>query len=289
MLNLAKEMESAQQHIIPLLVGAGLGVAGAIGQGIAAASAPDAPKPYNVDKNAFDYAGEPNYYRSRGENVRRYNLDRTNREIRDESLGRIRGYQSQAQDLQRAGMENARLQQLAMAGGASPSARAAAMRAAQMGSVQAQQGIAQGARQHMLAEHQAQLAALQGLRGGDLQDELQRQAYQMDKERLARMYELQAQQDRQYAAQMSADAERTQAAAYGQAIPAQAAAAQSQYGAMGNFFGNLTNAGGGLLTYGMLANAGGGGSGGGGNAAAMAGTPYAPGASASGQYGNWSF
>jgi hypothetical protein len=278
--------------MIPALIAGGLAAAGGIAGAIAnASSKPDSPRPYTTDKNAFDYPGEPSYYRDRGAGVRGYGVRRQSDEPRIEALNRIRGYESQAANLQRAGMENARLQQLAAAMSSGPSTRAAALRGAQAGLVQAQQGIAQGARQHSLAEFAAQQQALQGLRGGDLQDELQRQAYQLDKERLAQLYEAQAQQDRQFAAGMSARGEEAAAAAYNASLPSQAAAGAAQYGAQQQLFDRLTGAGGNLLTYAMLA---GGGKGGGtppaSNPYALVGTPYAPGANTQGAYGpGWAF
>lgn len=141
--------------------------------------------------------------------------------VRNEMLGRIRGYESQAELLQRAAIEQAQRSQLSMAGHAAPTARAAALRGASMGAAQSAQGIHLGARQHRLQEEMGMLGALGGVRGSDLKDELQRQAWELDKMRLrqgwhqmAQGWEGMAQGERQFDRGMGMRGEELQAQAH---------------------------------------------------------------------------
>ncbi len=248
------------------LAAVGLGTA-AVGLGGKIADAVKGkPAPYRVNRSEFDYDNLGASYRDRAQRTREGQVNRQYGQSRDlgmepraDALSRIGNYRSQAEGLQRAGMEQARLQQMAAAASASPSTRAAAMRGASMNTAAAQQGIAGAARQHQLAEHQAQLAALAqmrqqdlGVAGLDLRDELQRQAFLLDKERVAQGYEGLSQADRQYEAQLRALAEQTQAGAYG--ANQAATAGPSPAAGLAN---TLMGMGGSMMTYGMLGGGGG--------------------------------
>lgn len=136
------------------------------------------------------------------------------RGVRNEMLDRIGGFESQAEMLQRSALENARAQQLAMAGHAGPSSRAAALRGAQMGAAGASQDIHRAARERRLAEEMGMLGALGGIRGADIKDELQRQAYELDQMRIRQDWERMSQAERAANREMGMRGEGLQAQAH---------------------------------------------------------------------------
>jgi hypothetical protein len=194
------------------------------------------------------------------------------------------------------GMENARLQSLAMAGTASPSTKAAALRGAQYANASAQTGISQAARDKQLQEFAAQQQALAALRGGDVATEGQGNAYSLGQRGMmadqALAYERMRQNEQQFGANLAALGEQTQAGAYGQTVNANAAQ-QMQQNTMNQQNANgMMTAAGNLGMYYMMQNQGGGNNQG---SKGMVYAPdasvsgYTPGSSASGKYGNWSF
>lgn len=233
-------------------------IAGLIGKGIDAAGSGDTPQPYNVDESAFAYAAEPERYRNQGqvarEMVNNYGRSRDYQmEPRNEMLGAIRGYDSQAADLQRMAMEQARQQQMAAVGGVGPSQRAAALRGAGYATAQAQDAISRSGRERLLAEHMAQLQGLGAVRQGDIGAsglDIQDLQARIQRENLARLYEGMGQQDRQFSANLWADSERTNAAAHGAALGAQQQAASRDAAERSDFWNAMGSAGATAAAYG---------------------------------------
>lgn len=233
------------------------GVAGLAGKIVDAASS-DSPNPYWVDKGAYAYAAEPERYRSQAQETRGManpyqNTRNRQLEPRAEQLAGIRGYDSQAGDLQRMAMEQARQQQMAAAGRyAGTSQGAAALRGAGYATAQAQDAIARSARERLLAEMMAKQQALGAVRQGDIGAsalDIQDLQARIQRENLARLYEAMGQQDRQFSANLQARGEDTQAAAATGAMNAQQAAAARESAERQGMWGSLMNAGAMGLAY----------------------------------------